>query len=248
MPAKVFLPDGRTVSLPGSDNLCANCHIGRESKSTVDKALAGSGALRFINIHYLAAAATREGALTGSGYQYPGKVYAGRLEHMGGVQCTSCHEPKQSNHTFAVSDVFEARCRLCHADQTSAEQIRLTHRLDYDGDGSTTESLKSEIDGMAARLLAAMRAVTANGLCYDTNAYPYFFKDTNGDGLCAATEAVSANAFAAFTPALVKATFNYQLSRKDPGAWAHNFDYVGQLLFDSVENLNDAAPANMSRP
>ena len=35
----------------------------------------------------------------------------------------------------------------------------------------------------------------------------------------------------------MKAAYNYQLSRKEPGAWAHNFDYVAQLLFDSVADL-----------
>ena len=35
----------------------------------------------------------------------------------------------------------------------------------------------------------------------------------------------------------MKAAHNYQLSHKDPGSWAHNFDYVGQLLYDSVEDL-----------
>jgi hypothetical protein len=59
---------------------------------------------------------------------------------------------------------------------------------------------------------------------------------------------VSANAFAPFTPALVKATHNYQLSKKDPGAWAHNFNYIGQLLFDSVEDVSGSAPANLVRP
>lgn len=36
----------------------------------------------------------------------------------------------------------------------------------------------------------------------------------------------------------MRAAHNFQLSRKDPGAWAHNFAYMGQLLFDSTENLS----------
>ena len=48
---------------------------------------------------------------------------------------------------------------------------------------------------------------------------------------------MASNAFAAFTPALMKASFNYQLSRKEPGAWAHNFDYMAQLLYDGVADL-----------
>lgn len=248
VPARTWLPDGTTVSLPGQDNLCANCHIGRASKATLDTALAAGGAPRFQNVHYMPAAGTREGTLARAGYEYPGRTYAGRLSHMGGSQCTSCHVPGVSNHTFRVADVWSTRCETCHADQESAEQIRSVHLQDYDGDGNTTELLRAEVDGMAARLLTAMRGVTGNGICYHGDVNPYFFKDTDKDGACSATEAVSANAFAPFTPALVKATHNYQLSRKDKGAWAHNFNYVGQLLFDSVEDLTGGVPVNMVRP
>ncbi|MCP3145328.1 Ig-like domain-containing protein [Pyxidicoccus xibeiensis] len=249
VPARTWLPDSKTVNLPGQDNLCANCHIGRASKATIDAALAAGGALRFQNVHYMPAAGTREGTLAKIGYEYAGKTYAGRLTHTGGVQCTSCHVPGNSNHTFRVADTWNQRCENCHADQSAAEQIRsAAHLLDYDGDGNTTESLKAEVEGMAARLLAAMRAVTGNGICYDGEANPYFFKDTDQNGTCSPAEAVSANAFAPFTPALVKATHNYQLSKKDPGAWAHNFNYVGQLLFDSVEDVSGAAPTNLVRP
>ncbi len=249
VPTRTWLPDGRTtVNLPGQDNLCANCHIGRASKATIDTALAAGGTLRFQNVHYMPAAGTREGTLAKVGYEYPNKTYAGRLTHMGGVQCTSCHVPGTSNHTFRVADVWDTRCETCHADQSAAEQIRNAHLLDYDGDGSTTETLKAEVEGMAARLLTAMRGVTSNGICYNGDVNPYFFKDTDKNGTCSTTEAVSSNAFAPFTPALVKATHNYQLSKKDPGSWAHNFNYIGQLLFDSVEDLTGAAPTNMTRP
>jgi len=247
-PGKTWLPDGTTAVLPGNDNLCANCHIGRVSKSTIDLALAAGGTPKFLNVHYLPAAGTREGALTAIGYQYPSRTYAGRLAHPGGAQCTSCHDAKQSNHTFHTADVWDARCETCHADATKPEDVRISHVADYDKDGNTAESLKLELDGMAARLLAAMRAVTANGLCYDEHANPYFFKDTDQNGVCSVAEAVSSNAYAPFTPALVKAAHNYQLSRKDPGAWAHNFAYIGQLVFDSVENLTGAPPSNLIRP
>jgi hypothetical protein len=58
---------------------------------------------------------------------------------------------------------------------------------------------------------------------------------------------VSSNGFSPFTAALMKAAFNYQLSRKDPGAWAHNFDYMGQLLYDSIADLGGSV-ATLNRP
>src|SRR5262249_29836989 len=50
--ASITFPGGTVRSEPGHDNLCGNCHRGRESKATVDAALA-AGKLGFINVHYL---------------------------------------------------------------------------------------------------------------------------------------------------------------------------------------------------
>ena len=61
--------------------------------------------------------------------------------------------------------------------------------------------------------------------------------DTNGDKSCGAAEAVFANAFKGWTPALSKAALNFQLSQNDPGSWAHNFDYTAELLYDSTQDL-----------
>ena len=74
--------------------------------------------------------------------------------------------------------------------------------------------------------------------CYDPGAYPYFFKDTDSDGACSITERVASNAYATWTPALMKAAHNYQLWSKEPGAFAHNFNYMGELLYDSAEALS----------
>ena len=38
----------------------------------------------------------------------------------------------------------------------------------------------------------------------------------------------------------MKAAYNYQVSLKDPGAFAHGNKYIVQLLFDSLEDLNSA--------
>ena len=46
------------------------------------------------------------------------------------------------------------------------------------------------------------------------------------------------NACSNWAAALMKAAHNYQISLKEPGAWAHNFDYIVQLLIDSIEDLS----------
>ena len=239
--------------LPGNDNLCSTCHSGRIGKADIDAAIAGNQ-LRFMNVHYLPAAATRQGSAAKVGYEYDGKSYAGPLNHMGGVQCTSCHDPVASQpHLPDRATPGSARCRNCHADANGdPNKIRLVHLLDYDGDGSTTEPLAAEIGGPGRPRCwrrCRRRPRPAGGLCYADSAYPYFFKDSDGDKKpqCAAAEATSANRFAAWTPALMKAAHNYQLVHKDPGSWAHNFDYAAQLLYDSIGDLGGAV-TGLRRP
>jgi predicted CXXCH cytochrome family protein len=235
---QTVFPSGVTAQLPGNDNLCSTCHSGREARATIDAALA-KGPPRFINVHYLAAGSTKLGAQAHLGYEYDGKTYAGPLTHPGGTQCTSCHDPVASNHTFRITDAWEARCRTCHADANGdPTALRIRHLSDYDGDGNVRESLADEISGLGTRLLVAMQA-RGGSLCYGPGVYPYFFKDADQDHkpICSAAEAVSANAFSAWTADLVKAAHNFQISRTEPGAWAHNFDYMAQLLIDSIAAL-----------
>jgi predicted CXXCH cytochrome family protein len=234
----VTFPSGVTVDEPGSDNVCETCHKGRASKADVDAAIA-AGKPALADIHHLPAAAVKLASEVHAGYEYPGKTYVGALSHVGGTQCTSCHDPVKSHHTFQIADAWNGQCSVCHADANGdPKNIRVIHTLDYDGDGDILEPLADEIAGLAASTLAAMQATAAApGLCYTPDVYPFFFEDTNGDRTCSATEAVFANAFTTWTPALTKAALNFQLSQNDPGSWAHNFDYTAELLYDSTQDL-----------
>src|SRR5688572_29572503 len=159
------------------------CHQGREAKATIDAALA-TGAPRFRNVHYLPAGAILYGADAKVGYEYTGKTYASRWAHSGGSDCTSCHNPKNTKHTFAVA-VNLAACNNCHSGAATVADIRLLRRADYDGDGkcldrakcATNEPLAEEIHGLADALLAQMQGTGA--ICYSGSAYPYWFKDLN---------------------------------------------------------------------
>ncbi len=244
--ASVTFPSGVTVtSADPMTNLCSTCHSGNESRSTIDQAIA-SGTLAFRDVHYLPAAAVRQGTAARVGYEYDGKQYAGpKTTHMGGNECASCHNATTTKHTFRVADNFAA-CQTCHSVEAGLEDIRngWTHGADYDGNGVSSGTLESELDGLAAALLARIQlvagAATGTSVCYDRSIAPYFFIDTNDSGTCdGAAEAMSANAFDAWTPALLKAAHNFRLADGDAGAWAHNFDYVGQLLYDSLADLGD---------
>jgi predicted CXXCH cytochrome family protein len=239
-------PSGIDLEHDGFDNICATCHRGRESKATIDAAIAKDN-LKFLNVHYLASASVRNGTESQVGYEYDGKTYAGHLQHANRTQCTNCHDPGLSNHTFAIADVWEPLCQTCHADQAGPELVRTVHLDDYDGDGNTNETLLAELDGLEQAVLAAMRTQAA--ICYDAHSYPYWFIDNAGspDGACLPEDANSANGFKTWTPALMKAAHNFQLSSKDPGGYAHNFEYLAQLLIDSVEDLG-ADPSSFVRP
>lgn len=249
----VKFPSGITIaSNDSTTNLCSTCHSGREAKATIDAAIAAN-TFTFKNVHYDPAAAVRQGKAAQVGYEYDGKTYAGPwIGHPGGDGCISCHSAKNTEHTFEAKHNLEA-CKLCHTDVTATDEIRAAarHARDFDGDGSLTEPLGGELTGLDAKLLAQIQTVaksTGTGICYDADVYPYFFLDTNGNGKCdGAVEAIASNGYNRWTPALMKAAHNYQLSVKDPGAWAHNFDYVGQLVFDSIVDLGGDT-AGLIRP
>ena len=246
---EVEYPSGITISDPGNaDNLCGTCHSGRQAKANVDAAIADD-ALGFKNVHYLPAASVLQGTDTEVGYEYEGETYAGKWTHVGGTSCTGCHAPKKTKHSFDVHDNQDS-CFGCHQTVDDLHDIRMTSTGDYDGDGSSDETLMAELDGLAASLYTKLQAVAADAgspIVYDSHAYPYFFKDTDGDGEADADEANYGNSYKDWTPALLKASFNYQLYQKEHGAWAHNFAYMGQLLHDSIMDL-DPTTTGLTRP
>ncbi|MCZ7666216.1 MAG: hypothetical protein M5U34_02720 [Chloroflexi bacterium] len=124
--------------------------------------------------------------------------------------------------------------------------------VDYNGNGDMKEGIAAEIEGLRDSLYAGMQAyateVAGTPIGYDSHAYPYFFIDGDGDGEISAEEAIYPNAFNAWTPRLAKAAYNYQVSLKDPGNFAHGGKYTIQLMYDSLADLNMALaePIDMS--
>jgi predicted CXXCH cytochrome family protein len=240
--SSVTYPSGVTIESdqPEPSNLCRSCHQGRVAGIDIQSAIDRGGELSFMNVHYLAAGSVRLGSEVGLGFEYPGKTYDGKFQHGDINDCTSCHDPVATQHTFEAQDAYDEVCSNCHRDQRDITTIRVIHMDDYDGDGDTSERLSEEIGDLAGALLSRMQVVAmldGGGLCYDSHSYPYFFTDTDGDGSCGPGEAIYPNAFDAWTPELVAAAHNYQISQTEPGAWAHNFDYMAQLLIDSIEDL-----------
>lgn len=49
-----------------------------------------------------------------------------------------------------------------------------------------------------------------------------------------------------WTPRLLKAAYNYQVAKKDPGGYVHNPTYLLQLLYDSLDSLSQQVDLDMT--
>jgi hypothetical protein len=239
---------GRAADVPtGHPPLCATavctvCHQGRASTDTVSTQVEGRDEdavdpeLGFVNVHYGIAAATMHGADVRGGYQYSGREYVARFDHVPSADtCTSCHEP----HSTVVA--IDA-CLTCHRGVEEITAIRKRHN-DFDGDGDTAEGIHGEIETLRDRLGEAIARYAADvvgaPIGYSADSSPYFFADTDGDGEIGPDEAAFPNRYQRWTPRLLEAAYNHQFARKDPGADVHNPGYVLQLLHDSLASLTE---------
>jgi len=230
----------------GDSARCMVCHQGRESKASVDGQIArfkitdvdavvapikddkgNDVKFGFRNIHYFAAAATLYGTEVKGGYEYDGKMYDSKHMHVDGYDsCIGCHDP----HTLKIK---VDKCAGCHEGVKSVDDLKNVRiaqasAWDYDGDGNVSEGMYYEIQGLQEALLAQIQSYAKDKagaeITYDPATYPYFL---GADG----------KAYGNWTARLLKATYNYQVSIKDPGAFAHGNKYIVQLLYDSIEDL-----------
>jgi hypothetical protein len=180
-----------------------------------------SGDLGFQNVHYFAAGATMFGGEAMGAYQYEGKEYFGPFAHAPGFNtCVQCHD----THNLEVN--AEA-CSTCHIGKEHVEDIRM-YPVDFDGDGDTAEGIAGEVETLGEALYVALQTYAADvagtPIVYNPGRYPYWFTEDGGR-------------YGTWTPTLLRAAYNYQYFKKDPGGFAHNGRYIIQALYDSLEDV-----------
>jgi len=250
--AKVTFPSGASVDIGNNDsNLCMTCHQGRESTASVNKTIEGLAAdtpdpkIKFVHVHYFPAGATLYGTEAKVAYEYSGKSYAGRFAHVPNLNtCTGCHAAHSG-------ELIVERCGACHngvAKLADVRNIRMSAKGDFDGNGRE-EGLGREVANQHQALYAAIqqyaKTVGGAGLAFTKQAYPYWYRDENGNGRIDPEEVRPNNAYPAYTPRLLQAVYNYTFVLRDPGAAYHNPLYTLQLLHDSLESLAASGKAGV---
>jgi hypothetical protein len=249
---EVVFPSGETVTDVEASASCLQCHQGLQSTDSVRDAIAGldddvvNEELGFINVHYYVGAATKYGSEVRGGYQYEDRTYAGFYEHTTQLQmCTDCHDA----HSLEITPDECSPCHLNVVDYGDIFDIR-TNQTDYDGDGNMTEGVYDEITTLHDALYVALQEYTASvigtPIVYSSQSFPYYGIDTDGDGELDEGEVSFGNRYATWTPRLVRTAYNYHYVQKDPGAFAHNPEYVVQILYDSLDDLSQAVSVDMS--
>ncbi len=251
--AKVTFASGITIDSGHNDsNLCMTCHQGRESTASLNKAIAGGAPdapnpkLEFVHVHYFPAGATRYGADAKVAYEYEGKTYARRFDHVPQMSnCTNCHEPHGGS-------VQVAKCGGCHQgvqDHAQLVNIRMASRGDFDGNGRE-EGLAREVANLHQELYGAIqryaKAVGGASIAFTKEAHPYWYNDVNGNGQVDPDELKPANKYPAYTPRLMQAVYNHTFVTRDPGAAYHNARYTLQLLYDSLDSLAQSGKAGVN--
>jgi hypothetical protein len=238
---EVEFPSGKSVGYADTDsNLCLECHQGRTSKADVDKAVVDKEpdtvieGQRFINSHYLGIGAMWFGTDVQGFYEYDGKTYVGANPHPAvdsKTGCVGCHDV----HTGAPK---EDLCKTCHGD-VAVDDIRMSS-VDYNGNGDVKEGVRQEYrslrDALYAEIQTYAKDTVGTGITYNTDAYPYWFVDADGDDKADEKDGAAVG-YSTWTPRLLEAAYNFNFLRKNPGAGAHNAKYAIQIILDSIEDL-----------
>jgi hypothetical protein len=162
-----------------------------------------------------------------------------RFDYTGGMH--NVHKPSQEDCVYCHGQDISQPKPGADPEKFKFSGIRPASTPDYNGNGDRTESIESEIKRLEDALYAQIQlyAATVIGIpiIYDSHAYPYFFVDPNGNGEVDPGEAIYPNKYDFFNAKLLRAAYNFQVSKKEPHGFIHNSKYIAQLLVDSIGHI-----------
>ena len=212
----VVFPSGTSVTTGGNSKVCFTCHAGRKSKASVDAAVSTGGVYDFgdVDPHFLPAAAVLYGPQAQGGYEYSGKSYFPFSPHAV-PSCAGCHMAAGPAGNWDLGGHTLA--------MTAGTGLNTTECIQCHGPVASFDVLGNDRGGTLAILLDLLEtALAAQGVVKaDPFVYPYFTNIT--------------------TQAELRAAYNYKFVSSDPGAHVHNWWYAAQLLYDSLDELDDGS-------
>ena len=214
----VVFPSGLSTTAGGNSKICFKCHAGRNSKASVDAAVPAGGVYNFgdVDPHFLPAAAILHGPLAGGGYEYAGRDYTNVLSvvHIF-ASCVTCHMAAGPAENWSLGGHALAMTAGSALNTTACSSI-LCHGpvTSFDVRGTNPQGTLNSLLALLDTALAAEGVVKASPFVS-----PYFTNIT--------------------TAAELRAAYNYRFVSGDPGAHVHNYWYAAQLLYDSLDELDD---------
>lgn len=202
----------------GASNICLTCHSGRNTGINVKLAANISTTFAGFNSHYAAAGGTLFGFIA---YEFEGRTYSRQTIHasFNDSPCTACHMPNKS-HTFeaVVKDssgrivditAFDTACKPCHSDKQALLSLTNQRKQEYE------EALK------------VIQSLLEKKGIYWKPTHPYFY-DEKGNQYSRWPDKDT-----------LGVAFNLNLLLHEPGAYVHNPRYVKQVIYDSIDFLDD---------
>ncbi|SNB47387.1 cytochrome C [Geobacter sp. DSM 9736] len=238
-----------------ASNTCVPCHTSRQSGRSI-KALetaeaasgvfavfSSAGGLPFVDAHDMTAGST---VYRTSGYEYVGRDYTNlpHYEHdeiglrSSGLEsngtgtngpCIGCHMTSAEGHSLkVVQEENDAAKVLTGGVGITAISSRMCVVCHSGADARTASSMQREKEGFNAALAALAKALKNRGFVFRGN--PASFSNKNWQ-----TDRGGIGGFGAGTGGrTLGAAFNFNLLRRDTGAYVHNNIYAKRLIHDSI--------------
>lgn len=210
--ASFTFSSGLSVTTGGNSKVCFKCHGGRKSKADVDAAVPSGGFYSFVDPHFLPTAAVLYGPLARGGYEYAGKTYLNNQFHIG-ASCAGCHMAAAPSGNWNIGG------HALNMSDGSAQNTTACSALSCHGPVASFDVNGNDRQGTINALQTLLDAALAGQGVVQTADYPYFTNIT--------------------TAARLRAAYNDKFVSNDPAAYVHNFRYAAELLYDSLDELDD---------